>query len=100
MSLLDVSRDGRVLLAHGFVRVGVMAVAPDETVERDVSAFDRSQLAGLSADGRRELWKKVGPSDPAGVTFVATGRISDDARSYAYSYARHLLDLFVVDGLK
>jgi len=291
MTLLDVSRDGRVLLAHGFVRAGVMAVAPDETAERDVSAFDRSVLAGLSADGRvvlldeygaasgplesaylrgtdgsaavhltegipfdlsrdgkwalvelpgkpsrmslvptgagaprdvplgriepddarvlpdgrrvlvegieggqrglfvldptsggiqrlegesaegglspdgrlvatrdhdgkavvrpvgggasreirglvpgdrivgwsadgksvfvqgpgytevridrldlssgrRELWKKVGPSDPAGVTFVAAGRISDDARSYAYSYTRHLLDLFVVDGLK
>jgi hypothetical protein len=294
MTLLDVSREGRVLLAHGFVRVGVMAVAPGETVERDVSAFDRCLLAGLSADGRavllseagaasgpvgsaylrgtdgsaavhvtegisfdlsrdgkwalvelpgkpsrmslvptgagaprdvplgriepddarlfpdgrrvlvegieggqrgrrglfvldpnsggiqrlegesaegglspdgmlvatrdhdgkaavlpigggasreirglvsgdtiigwsangksvfvqgpgytevriyrldlssgrRELWKKVGPSDPAGVTFVAAGRISDDARSYAYTYARHLLDLFVVDGLK
>ena len=291
MTLLDVSREGRVLLAHGFVRVGVMAMAPDETVERDVSAFDRCLLAGLSADGRavllseagaasgpvgsaylrgtdgsaavhvtegtpfdlsrdgkwalvwlpgkpsrmslvptgagaprdvphggiepddarlfpdgrrvlvggigggqrglfvldltsggiqrlegesaegglspdgmlvairdhdgkaallpvgggasreirglvpgdqiigwsgngksvfvqgsgytevriyrldlasgrRELWKKVGPSDPAGVTFVNAGRISDDARSYAYSYARHLLDLFVVDGLK
>jgi hypothetical protein len=52
------------------------------------------------SSGRRELWKKVGPSDPAGVTFVAAGRISDDARSYAYTYARHLLDLFVVDGLK
>jgi hypothetical protein len=52
------------------------------------------------ASGRRELWKKVGPSDPAGVIFVWPGRISDDTRSYAYGYARHLLDLFVVEGLR
>jgi hypothetical protein len=54
------------------------------------------EIRGLVPRDRIVGWS----ANSAGVTFVAAGRISDDARSYAYSYARHLLDLFVVDGLK
>jgi hypothetical protein len=53
------------------------------------------------ATGRRVLWKTLTPSDPVGVEDIrAATVITPDARSYCYSYARRLGDLFVVEGLK
>jgi hypothetical protein len=49
--------------------------------------------------GRRDLWKELAPADRAGVSAVRV-RMTADGKSYAYSYARHLDDLFLVEGLK
>jgi hypothetical protein len=48
----DVSRDGRVLLHHGFERWDVRARTPGGP-ERETSAFANSGVVGLRAAGRR-----------------------------------------------
>jgi eukaryotic-like serine/threonine-protein kinase len=50
--------------------------------------------------GRRELWKELMPGDSAGLVAIFGANFSDDGRSYAYSYARRLTDLYLVEGVK
>jgi Tol biopolymer transport system component len=50
--------------------------------------------------GHRDLWKAVGPQDPAGVRGVGKVLMTPDASSYVYSYWRSLNELFLVDGIK
>jgi hypothetical protein len=52
------------------------------------------------ASGSKELWKTIGPADPAGVTGLAHLMFTTDGHSYAYNYLRSLSDLYLVDGLK
>jgi hypothetical protein len=49
--------------------------------------------------GRREPWKQILPLDPAGMTGFPSFVLTPDQRSYAYSYARQLSELFTADGL-
>ncbi len=80
------SADGRFLFV---MRQGGMGVP---------AQFDRLELA----TGRRELWRKLLPADPAGVLGIGGGfAISRDGLSYTYSYSRVLIsDLFVVEGVR
>ncbi len=50
--------------------------------------------------GERRPWKQLSPPDAAGVLGITGVLISDDERSYVYTYVRDLTDLFVVDGWK
>ena len=50
--------------------------------------------------GRRELWKELIPSDPAGVLTILGVVTTPDRRYYAYTYLRRLTDLYLVGGLK
>ena len=50
--------------------------------------------------GRRTAWKTLMPEDPAGVVDVQRPVVTPDLSAYAYSYARYLQDLFLVDGLR
>jgi len=50
--------------------------------------------------GRRELWKEIMPSDPAGVRGITSASITPDGRSYAYSYLQMLSELHLVEGLR
>jgi eukaryotic-like serine/threonine-protein kinase len=50
--------------------------------------------------GRKELWKEITPSDPVGVKYLSRVVLTPDGKSYAYSYYRHLSDLFLIEGLK
>jgi len=40
------------------------------------------------------------PVDPAGVERISNVVVTPDGKFYAYTYARQLTDLFVVEGLK
>jgi eukaryotic-like serine/threonine-protein kinase len=51
------------------------------------------------ATGRREPWKTIMPQDPAGI-WHADLMITPDGKSYAYTCARLLTDLYLVEGLK
>jgi hypothetical protein len=53
--LLDVSAEGRVLLAQQQVRRGVLAQKAGEAQPRDLSILGSTQAKGLSADGRSLL---------------------------------------------
>ena len=60
LTLADVSRDGRLLLAHSLNRIGLVALAPGDQSERDLSWFDWSLMADLSQDGRTVLFSESG----------------------------------------
>ena len=50
--------------------------------------------------GQRRLWRRLMPSDPAGVRLVADIKIAGEAEAYGYSYYRFLSQLYVTEGLK
>jgi Tol biopolymer transport system component len=67
---------------------------------RDISSLPARIFRVERATGRRELWKELMPSDPAGVLAIFGAQASADGRSYAYTYARNLSDLFLVEGVR
>jgi Tol biopolymer transport system component len=90
----------------------VPGVHPDEVIA-SVSSDGRSVLAmsvnhNMSLDvfrvdlasGRRELFKKIGPTDLAGVSLAPVGAFTPDSKYYAYSYSRTLGELYTVEGLR
>jgi dipeptidyl aminopeptidase/acylaminoacyl peptidase len=60
LTLLDVGKDGSVLLTRGNDRAGIIGMAPGETKERDLSWLDWSVPASLSADGKKILFQEAG----------------------------------------
>jgi hypothetical protein len=56
LTLWDIGRDGRILLARDEERSSLVGVPPGETIERDLSWFDTSGLADLSEDGKTVLF--------------------------------------------
>jgi len=67
---------------------------------RNLAAIPARILKLERETGRREPWKELMPSDSAGLLAIFGGYFSDDGRSYAYSYARNLSDLYLVEGVK
>jgi len=66
LTLQDISRDGRVLMAHDVTHIGILALVPGEQKERDFSWLDYSVVTGLSADGRTLLFNESGEGGGAG----------------------------------
>jgi eukaryotic-like serine/threonine-protein kinase len=60
LTLLDVARDGLVLLTRGNDRAGMIGLAPGETKEHDLSWLDWSVPASLSPDGQQILFQEAG----------------------------------------
>jgi hypothetical protein len=52
------------------------------------------------ATGKREPWKELMPSDPAGIVRVGPALLTPDGHAYAYDYERTLSDLYVVEDMK
>lgn len=52
------------------------------------------------ASGRFEPWQQIAPSDRAGILGISAVFISEDGRTYAYTYHRLLSELYLVEGLK
>ena len=59
MKLFDISAAGRVLLANGMWRAGLLYHGPNEPNEREMSWLDWSILADLSQDGRSILFNET-----------------------------------------
>ncbi|HEX3351238.1 MAG TPA: protein kinase [Terriglobales bacterium] len=60
LTLLDVGKDGNVLLTRGIDRAGVVGLAPGEAKERDLSWLDWSTPGDLSRDGKTVLFSEAG----------------------------------------
>jgi dipeptidyl aminopeptidase/acylaminoacyl peptidase len=58
--ILDIARDGRVLLSSNDSSGGMVAVGPGESAERDLTWLDLSQPDGLSGDGGTLLFDEWG----------------------------------------
>ncbi len=52
------------------------------------------------ATGKRELWKTLTPTDPAGAEGIGPVEITPDGKTYVYSVYRDLTNLYLVKGLK
>jgi Tol biopolymer transport system component len=83
MTLWDVARDGRLLLTRDEERQAIVGQPPGETTERELSWFDSSAIADLSADGRWLLFGDrfgiyLRPTDGAPATRVASDGFADD----------------------
>jgi hypothetical protein len=52
------------------------------------------------ASGRRVLVREVAPADRTGVLYGGGAALTDDTKSYAYSYRRMTSQLFVVEGAR
>ena len=60
LTLMDISRDGRVLITRDDERYGIMARAAGENRERDLSWLDYSDPGDISADGKWLLFDEEG----------------------------------------
>jgi eukaryotic-like serine/threonine-protein kinase len=88
----------------------VPGIHPDESI-LSVSPDRRSVLVGVLGgytvdvmrvdlvSGRRELSKKIGPPDPAGVSMYNVV-FTPDGKYYAYAYINLLSGLYLVEGLR
>jgi len=60
LTILDVGKDGNVLLTRGNDRAGMIGLAPGEAKEKDLSWLDWSAPGSLSADGKMILFFESG----------------------------------------
>jgi eukaryotic-like serine/threonine-protein kinase len=60
LTLQDVSRDGRALIAHDALRSGILAWAPGDAKERDLSWLDWSSVRDIAADGSIFVFSETG----------------------------------------
>jgi Tol biopolymer transport system component len=62
VTLHDLSRTGQALISTDATRVGILGAAPGETVEKDLSVLDASEIPGISDDGQMILADAVAAS--------------------------------------
>ncbi len=60
LTILDVGKEGNVLLTRGNDRAGIMGLAPGESKEKDLSWLDWSVPGSLSKDGKQILFQEAG----------------------------------------
>jgi len=77
LTLHAVAPDGKWLVTRDDQRWGMMALAPGETVERELSWLDLSEAIRLSADGRKLLFSEE--SSAAGPNYAVCVRGTDGA---------------------
>jgi Tol biopolymer transport system component len=77
LTLQDVSPDGRALVAHDSIRIGIMAGGEGQARERELAWLDWSSLFDLSRDGKRILFSETG--EGSGPTYSAFLRTTDGA---------------------
>jgi Tol biopolymer transport system component len=71
LTLNDISRTGRVLMVRDEWRLGIIALAPGQTKEQDLSYQDFSAIRALSPDGRTLLFDESGEAGgTAGVAYL------------------------------
>ena len=71
LTLQDVARDGRVLVAHDTIRIGIMAGGQKLAKERELAWLDWSSLFDISPDGKTILFSETGEgTGPEYSTFV------------------------------
>ena len=73
LTIQDAARDGRVLLIDETRRLGLSALAPGQTKERELSWLDWSRPISLSRDGKTALFYESGEGGGAGYSVYVRG---------------------------
>jgi len=66
LTLQDVSRDGRALIAHDALRSGILGASPADKQERDLSWLDWSSVQDIARDGSFFVFVESGEGGGAG----------------------------------
>jgi eukaryotic-like serine/threonine-protein kinase len=86
------------------VQAGETPVAWSADGQSALVSSDREDSATVTRvnlkTGQRTPWKVLTPADPAGLVRMFNLHFSADGKSYAYTYARQLGELYVVEGLR
>jgi len=71
LTLQDVAADGRVLVAHDTIRIGILAGGRGVTKERELAWLDWSSLFDITPDGKTILFSETGEgTGPEYSTFI------------------------------
>jgi len=104
MKLFDISNAGRVLLANGIWRAGLLYRGPSEANERDMSWLDWSILADLSDNGRTILFNDTreggGPSNAIYLRHTESPAPVHIGEGYADAISRDGKWILAHNGLK
>ncbi len=73
LTLYDIARNGRVLLAHDNLRFGTLARPPDGKEERELSWLDAGLVTDISPDGRKILLNEYGEGAGEGYSIYLRG---------------------------
>ena len=87
---------GRVLFPH----VPFRAAADGRSLFISAGGVPRKIERMDLTSGKRTPWMSLLPEEPAGVVLIEAALLTPDGQGYAYTYARFLQDLFVIDGLR
>jgi Tol biopolymer transport system component len=88
LTLQDVSREGRVLVAEEQAREGVMGILPGQQKEQDLSWHDWSRPIDLAADGARFLFDETG--EGGGAAYSVYMRLADGSPAVRLGEGRAL----------
>ena len=73
LTLQDIARDGRVLVSHDVIRIGVLGRGAGEAKERDLSWLDWSAAFDLTPDGKTLLFAETGEGSGPGYSCFIRG---------------------------
>ena len=73
LTLQDIAADGRVLVSHDVIRIGVLGRGPGDAKERDLSWLDWSAAFDLSRDGKMLLFAETGEGSGPGYSCFVRG---------------------------
>jgi Tol biopolymer transport system component len=73
LTLQDIARDGRVLVSHDVLRIGVLGRGAGDVKERDLSWLDWSAAFDLTADGKTLLFAETGEGSGPGYSCFIRG---------------------------
>ncbi|HEY3202309.1 MAG TPA: protein kinase [Thermoanaerobaculia bacterium] len=73
LTLQDISEDGRALVSHDVIRIGVLGRRAGDARERDLSWLDWSSAFDLSADGKTLLFSETGEGSGPGYSCFIRG---------------------------
>ena len=73
LTLQDIARDGRPLLTRDDLEEEIIALAPGESKERDLTWLDWSLPAAISTDGKKILFSESGEGGGAGYSVYIRG---------------------------
>jgi Tol biopolymer transport system component len=73
LTIQDVSRDGRALVSHDSIRIGIQGRASGEGRERELAWLDWSTLFDITPDGKTILFSETGEGSGAGYSAFMRG---------------------------
>ena len=73
LTLQDIATDGRALVSHDVIRIGVLGRGPGEAKERDLSWLDWSAAFDLTRDGKTLLFAETGEGSGPGYSCFIRG---------------------------